>query len=217
MLLLRMLAFRPVNAGFGGAETVKTTPTPTTRTIADAPRPIVATTVTAVPEKKTLIKTPPPVSSPVSPAPIIPANTPNNTPEKNQALTLNNPEDWLHLVKQLPLGGAVRQLALNCALTQVSGHTLHLQLAEKSAVLKGRVLELEKAILNYCGEAYHIEFHITEQLETTTVAELQHREQNQYEQQLKVQIQSDSFVQALQQRFGAKIVRIQANKNGENS
>jgi DNA polymerase III subunit gamma/tau len=224
MLLLRMLAFRPVNATFNATDTAKPMPN---RTMADAPRPVAATTVThvpptaaAVPEKKTIVKTPP-VSSPVSPAPITPTNTPNNTPAhspaKNQALTLNNPEDWLHLVKQLPLGGAVRQLALNCALTQVSGHTLHLQLAEKSAILKGRVLELEKAILNYCGEAYHIEFHITQQLDTTTVAELQHREQNEYEQQLKVQIQNDPFVQSLQQRFGAKIMRIQANKNGENS
>ncbi len=175
-----------------------------------APPPVVHNTV-APPVQRAPAPTSPPSkleAAEVSPEPVVTEPTSNAV---HSSLQLDSPESWLVLVEELPLGGMVQQLALNCALQSVEGKTLHLALPANQSAFKSRVVELEKAIAKHLGQAYRIEFHLTDQMETTA-ANVRQRLQAEHEQQVRAEIAQDPFVQALQQKCNARIGRIQFPK-----
>lgn len=218
MLMLRMLTFRPVNAALSGTVPTPTPSAPPAKTIADSKPAMPPATVTVTPP----VTPPPPRSSPIQQAaaalhtsPTPPAVTPSPEAEKKTEpaadVALNHSDDWIALVNALPLGGIVRQLAVNCAWQSRDGQTLHLQLNRQQAMLKNRVVELEKAIAHHTGQHFSITFHITEHA-TATAAALQQQQAQAHAQQVQADLVADPFVQALQQQFNARIGRIQIHK-----
>ncbi len=180
MVLLRMLAFRPVSAA--GQRPPLTAPARQQPTPA-APRK----QQTAPPSQGGGEKT-----SPAAPS------TSKSTQED---------EAWHRLVEQLPLQGMPRVLANNCALMSREGNTFHLALAPAHASLRNSKMEerLQEALSTYLGGKVKLLFTIT-QPNAETPAALQERISQDRMRSAQEAIVQDNHVKNLQEMFDARIV-----------
>ena len=81
-----------------------------------------------------------------------PANTTHETSvTATQPIKTTDSDEWSHVVKQLTVGGMVRQLAANCVIKEKTPDTLHLVLAPNYAQLKTKAVEekLKAALIQY--------------------------------------------------------------------
>jgi len=177
MVLLRMLAFRPVAAA--------------------GQRPPHAATVRqqAAPRKQQTAS--PTQGGAEKTAPSAPRNS-----KPAQA-----DEAWHRLVEQLSLQGMLRVLASNCALMSREGNTFHLALAPAHASLRNSKMEerLQEALSTYLGEKVKLSFTIT-QPDAETPAAFQERISQDRMRSAEEAIVQDNHVKTLQEMFDARIV-----------
>ncbi|RKZ37787.1 MAG: DNA polymerase III subunit gamma/tau [Gammaproteobacteria bacterium] len=175
MSLLRMLAFRPAQSQ------VSIAPTGGALKRADStPRPL---------ESK--------APSPPSPPPPPPSAA--TRPELS-------PQHWPQVVAALALNGLPKELAANSVLTDFDGETVRLLLAPAQAQLSGAKIQekLAEALQAYVGGAVNLRIEVGDP-EDETPARRRDRESDERQRAAVEAIENDPNVQALQERFGAKL------------
>lgn len=187
MLMLRMLAFRPVAAD----ETVP--PRPAEK---KTPEPVVTAAAAAPVERREPASAAPPAVEaaaakvPAEPAAAIPADS----------------HDWAGIVESLGLGGFELQLALNCSLASREANAFNLILNSEHAQLHTNKFEsrIQEALQSAFGKDARLKIEVGAQvLETPAQQQAQAREDRQ--QEAEAAIAGDSIVQSLQERFGASV------------
>ncbi|EIJ43051.1 DNA polymerase III, subunit gamma/tau [Beggiatoa alba B18LD] len=212
MIALRMLAFRPDNP----SRLQQTPPQPRPSNPAPPSQP--NTRPTPAPITSTATQPATVTSSPINPA--SPENVATNpvldsmvAPTVSQTIALNTAEDWTTLLQVLPLGGVVKQLAVNCAFEKQEGHLINLILAGENKVLINQSGKLEQALQQYYQNA-HLRLHVrVGEFIADTPAQQQKRQQSETEKQMHEDIYNDPFVQAVQEHFSGQVRRITAKTN----
>ncbi len=186
MVLLRMLAFRPADAGRSGA-------------VAEKKKPAVAT-------PKPEAATQPAVSKAVTPKPPENSNRPSTPPADTVAVT-GDIKDWHSVVSGLDLGGIARQLANNCLLDSWSDGRLVLKLdpAHKHLWVDSSEQRLRRALEAHLGCAIKLEIRV-EQPAAETPAERQARARSERQKEAESTIAQDALVQAMEEQFSAIVV-----------
>jgi DNA polymerase-3 subunit gamma/tau len=180
MTLIRMLAFRPADAGAPGAV-----------------RAAGAGTGVAIPGAGSATGA---VASAVSSAQVA-------TPAAAAASAADGPAaDWAQIVAQLDISGPVRELARHCALLERRGPLLRLALDPRSAPARtrGREETLAQALGRHFGEPVRIEIELREP-ETDTPARAAERDALVAREAARAALESDPTVAALHERFGATL------------
>jgi DNA polymerase-3 subunit gamma/tau len=212
MVLLRMLAFRPMQVDPGSATSVpKPAPKKAARSIApavakqssqstpsnDAPVPKAAPQPTPQPT--------PPMSAP--PAVAAPSAEPNG------ALSTTEPGDldWNELVAKLELHGLVRELARNAALKAYNGKIVELLLAPQHENLSGErlVQGLEAALKEQLNTDIRIRLTVEAEVELDTPSKRMSEADKARQREAERVIEADPTIQSLQNQFGATIERVE--------
>ena len=183
MTVIRMVAFRPASGG-----TVVVGPGPA----ASTSRPVSAQASTA----------PAHGSSPRAAA--APNTSGPNGPSPNAAL---NADSWPSIVAALDLGGAGRQLAVNCAFLGRQGAVIRLALDPKNKFMRTSSQEekLAQALSRYFGEPVRLEFE-TAGGPSETPAQAHQRSSQEEIESARRAFESDPGVQGLRERFGATLL-----------
>ncbi|MGA9032142.1 MAG: DNA polymerase III subunit gamma/tau [Sulfuricaulis sp.] len=184
MILLRMVAFRPAEAG-EVRTSVPTAAAPPTRT---------ATTATAP-------RTPPPVTMKPAPAPVV--TPPAATVAQSSCAQSTK---WSEVVTQLGLAGLVRELANNTTLESFDNGAMVLVLEEVHGKLlnKEREAELKQALEKYYGNPVKLTLRIGRPVVETPAKE-KTRLQDERQQAAVQAITDDPNVRALQEKFNARV------------
>jgi DNA polymerase-3 subunit gamma/tau len=188
MVLLRMLAFRPAQAGdtalqTGGAGEVSY----------QQAAPKAATPTQA-------IKEPAPPKQPASSAP---AATRPKTAVGNSVT-----QDWRQILEGLAVSGMVKQLAANCLLLEQDGNTIRLGLDQGHKTLRSPKAEkrLQQALGEYFDASIRLEIEMVADSNNETPAQAEAREVNERQMQAEKSIEEDGFVQAMKETFNAEVV-----------
>ncbi len=131
----------------------------------------------------------------------------------SQAITHGSPSsDWREIVNGLGLGGLVKQLAINCTMQQREGCKIVLQIASgHSNLINPKAKQrLQQALGEYFNIEALLEIKVVNQTETSsgkeTPAQTSRREVDQRQQQAVDSINEDSFAQSLKENFGAEVI-----------
>jgi DNA polymerase-3 subunit gamma/tau len=189
MVLLRMVAFRPVAMGEAPAQQGSGA-----RPAAARPQsPTVAAPVAVA------RSAPAGVASPAAPAYVADA-----APTAPRSPGVNAP--WHEIVAQLDLKGMSQQLAVNSIMTGRDGNTIKLTLSPQHATLRSAAMEqrLQEALQNYFGEPVKLNFTIGEVQETP--AHLQQRAADERQQAAVAAINNDPNVQRIRETFNAEVI-----------
>jgi DNA polymerase-3 subunit gamma/tau len=186
MVLLRMLAFRPLPEGAGDA-------------LSPTGRPTAASPPRTSPPAVVSSRSPAPSVVRTSPAPVSPAT--------GKTVVLPADLDWLALVETLGLTGTPYQLALNCALARVEETTLRLTLAESHRLLfnKERERRVEQAVQARFGPGVRVAIGVALAVATPTPAQILEQRQQEREAAARAAIEQDPYVQAFREVFDAEI------------
>ncbi len=200
MVMLRMLAFRPVEDGHpvtaGKTPAASAAPRP-------APAPPTPKPVTPAPRQAAAV--PPQAAAPSrqqeAPAAPVAAAQPTERSVADAGADL----DWTRLVQELGLTGMVKQLALNCACLGREGDTLRLVLKQAHAQLASRNLveRLQQALQSRLGNVKVVLDIGEPQVETP--AGQQQRLSAQRQREAEQAIESDPVVRALEETFDARV------------
>jgi DNA polymerase-3 subunit gamma/tau len=176
MVMLRMLAFRPVTAA---------------QVRPDERGRAAVKTVSRQTNEKTR----------ADPAPAAQAET-GRMPEAGA-------DEWSQMIGPLAIKGITRELALNCALQEVSKDrvVLSLDTAHTHLLSDERTSQIEVALNKYYGRNITLKVVREGQLVAETPARQQIREQNTRQQQAIQSIEGDENIKALQDTFGATVDR----------
>ena len=204
MVLLRMLAFRPVEADFAVRE--KSTPTkPLKRSISPAsagrqPK----SPLKKVSENVNLVA---PATEIQADMVSVPAIGESSTPMQSQE---SEELDWNEMVSKLELHGLVRELARNAALKAYDGKVVELLLKPQHENLSGDRLKqgLEKALKQQLNADIRVHLALEKQAELDTPSKRSHEAEKARKREAEKVIKSDETVQALQNEFGATIERV---------
>ncbi len=219
MVLLRMLAFRPVEVK--KPADVPYVALPVVHNGVQEPQ--ARSAVAATPSRQAATPAP---SSTARPAPAIPVaplhkdvQVPQAQPQRAAAVDVAGMglksapavaelgNEWATVVEALKLDGMARQLAANCTLSKRDGQTFFLALAPTHVSLRNKKLEdrLQQALTQYYGAPVNVVVEIgTPQAETPALL----KEQRDLDrQQTAVQaINDDANIRALQETFNARVV-----------
>ena len=189
MILLRMVAFRPAEAG----EVRSSVP-------AAAPAPKTATATSATSASESAPRSATPVTATANPVTAAPAAAaPPQSPGTAEA-------KWSDVVTQLGLAGLLRELANNTTLESHGGGTMTLTLEETHAKLlnKEREEELRQALEKYYGSPVRLKMNLGRP-SVETPAKERSRLQEERQQAAVQAIVEDPNVRALQEKFGARV------------
>jgi len=189
MVMLRMLAFRPQTVdGVGAARSGK-------RAEAGAGGP---------PPRKA-----PAAEPPSRPMPVDAGNGVREPVAKALPEAERNPaaDDWAAVVERLDIKGMARELALNCALQELSGQTVVLAVDPTHARLlnEARRRQIEQALGGHFGHQVSLKFLPEGEFRGDTPACRQARETEARRRQAIQSIETDENVKALQDAFGATV------------
>jgi len=189
MVLLRMLAFRPAQAGAqavttGGADKVSYQQ-PVTR----------ASTAT-------------PKSAVREPAPPPQKEAAEKKPAKSKGGSSVGTQDWRQILEGLAVSGMVRQLAANCLLLEQDGNTIRLGLDDGHKTLLSP--KAEKRLQQALGEYFDANINLVIETSTNnnyeTPAQAEVREKDERQLQAEKSIEEDGFVQAMKETFNAEVI-----------
>ncbi|WP_126454150.1 DNA polymerase III subunit gamma/tau [Sulfuriflexus mobilis] len=191
MLMLRMLAFRPVEEGESAParQAEKKIIKPVLKRPAAA-----AAAVETIATSEAVVDVSPPVSqvseAAARPAYSVPADT----------------GDWASIVESLNLGGFEHQLAVNCCLRSRKANCFNLSLSSEHAQLHNDKFEsrIQEALQAVFGKQTRLTIEVGVQVQDTP-AQQQARARDERQQQAETTIAGDSIVQSLQERFGASV------------
>lgn len=192
MVLLRMLAFRPMTSSEKPVQSGRQVPmaSPDTQVIS----PDMTTESRQSTAQESVKLTPlPGDSEDVS-------STSNNQP-------VASADNWGEIVESLTLTGMLKQLAVNCLLVKQDEHSIHLQLDEAHAHLGRDSMRqrLEKSLQVFFGLPVKVVLNIGAPTSETPAAQ-QQRIQTTRLQDAEEAIRNDEAVQALQDVFDGRIV-----------
>jgi DNA polymerase III subunit gamma/tau len=217
MTLLRMLAFRPLEAAAeapraAGSSSARREPLLPSRAAEAAPPP------NAVPKPA---PAKPPIEDPFAarPAPVPPREAappatvaaPAATPAQPQPApsrgALRHGDDWLDLLAELGLRGPLRELAANAAFVAQEGGVLKLHLPDKLEHFRSDTLvrQLAEAVGAALGTALRIEFVALREQAGETLHDRTRRERSQRQSEAEAAFMSDPAVQRLVGQYGARV------------
>ncbi|MEN9460465.1 MAG: hypothetical protein RIS84_485 [Pseudomonadota bacterium] len=159
-----------------------------------------------------LIQTVVPASSASTPAPShapAPQATQQSAPRPVAPAALpsiSGDSDWASIVRSLPIGGVVLQLAVNCVLKQRDATIWHLALnpIHKTLFSKDREKNLEKALQQVLGQAITLQIQV-ENIVAETPAIQQQRTQQAEQNVLEAEVLRDPFVAQMKENCDARI------------
>ena len=216
MIMLRMLAFRPVVVDAGhvaqaGAQT-QVKPQAQIRERPQAPasgqsnvqtdkakvqaEPVVHTVKDTIRETGAAEYAEPPAKQTV-------AQNSSGSAESN---------DWRDVVNALGLGGLVKQLAINCTMQHRDGEkiVLHIASGHSNLINPKAKQRLQQALGEYFNIEAQLEINVVNKNQTSseseTPAQTIQRETEQRQQQAVEAINEDSFTQSLKENFNAEII-----------
>ena len=204
MLMLRMLAFRPVDTNESTpvrAAEKKTVNAPAAVTAVSATKP--NDVVENIKPAEQIVEATPPAVAEVSDAPPYEAAPIAEKPTVNIP---QNSTDWASIVESLNLGGFELQLALNCCLASREDNNFSLTLSSEFQQLHNDKFEqrIQEALQSVFGSSARISIELGVQtVETPAQQQAQGKEDRQ--QEAEASIAEDSVVQSLQQRFSANV------------
>jgi DNA polymerase-3 subunit gamma/tau len=186
MVLLRMLAFRPVEvAGSGVPATgaVAVAPPPAARPPTGGDRPDA--------QPAAAVTTAPAISPATHPAP----------PASGDAGA------WAGIVAALPVKGVVREMALNCAFHGIQDDVISLSMdpAHKHLLSPARARQLEQALAAHYQRPVQLKVANEEPLAHETPALKRTREQDERQQQAVASIENDANIKAITDAFGGAV------------
>jgi DNA polymerase-3 subunit gamma/tau len=117
------------------------------------------------------------------------------------------PAEWAQIVEKLVLKGLTHQLAVNCALQEITDTAVTLTVDPSHARLlnKARCNQMEKALRTYYGRDIKLKILEDGPLQNETPARRQAREQENRQQQAIKSIESDENIKAFQDTFAATV------------
>ncbi len=216
MIMLRMLAFRPVGVDAGRIQNQaqpQLSSAPSRPQAAPASRPQVASRATP--------QVAPQASAPVQSAPQATnvvaedsAPSPAAAPSPVAGQPVSN--DWRDVVNALGLGGLVKQLAINCTMKQRDGCSilLHIASGHSNLINLKAKQRLQQALGEYFNIDAQLEIKVVNKVaagnsdinKSETPAQATQRETEQRQQQAVESINEDSFTQSLKENFNAEII-----------
>jgi DNA polymerase-3 subunit gamma/tau len=194
MVMLRMLAFRPQTADAAtAASSAASAPAGAANA---APRKARATTASR--------------AAPGTAAEEVREAAPEPMPETGLApAPAADPaaDNWMTLVERLDIKGMARELALNCALQELSEHVAVLAVDPTHARLlsEARRRQIEQALGGHFGRTFSLKILQESEFRGETPARRQAREREARKQQAVQSIETDENVKALQDAFGATV------------
>jgi len=213
MVMLRMLAFRPVNSL---PSSNRATPLPATSQTHSQPPLATRTAPPAtshlppplpdMPPQSQGVAEPPPTH--LAPPPPSSASTPT-LPEGIETATGSLSDEWVNMVNSVELSGVARQLALNCALKRREGNNLYLTLSPKLRSYLNRQQELEETLRTQWNAP--IRLHISTDSEgeaQQTPAMHQQQQQADQQQTIEAELAEDPFINHLKQHCDARIKKV---------
>ncbi|MEY4762888.1 MAG: hypothetical protein RLZZ200_2744 [Pseudomonadota bacterium] len=180
MTLVRMLAFRPQEAGA-------------------VPTPPAAATVSVRSPAAT-----PAVAAPAAPSAAVAA------PVASASLDSLTPANWPGLSQKLELAGLARQLASNCALVARQGSLLRFALDPRHQAIRSRSQEekLAQALSRHFGTTLRVEIDVATgqaAVQAETPASARAREADERLVAARSSLETDPAVRAMKERFGATL------------
>jgi len=210
MALLRMLAFRPAEAGAG--QTAPPAPRSAPARDSTAASPTAAARAAVTPPRRPAAEPAPTRPAPPARAPEAPPAAPAAAPPPEAALpaTASTTLDWPALVQGLDASPLARELARNAACRRYDGRVLELVVTPQYENLRGErtVRALEQALQPALGQAVTVRVSIDERAGLTTPAQALSEQEKARLAELRSAIDADPNVQALQREFGASIERV---------
>ena len=190
MILLRMLAFRPVGAD-------------ASRMVQQQPQAQVITQKSsgAVKSKTSSTVDVRSVQKEVSSSNAAPVAA-----QTSQSGAVSN--DWREIVNALGLGGLVKQLAVNCTVKKREGNDIILQIAAgHSNLINPKAKQrLQQALGEYFNIEARLEIEVVNKIEAESPAQTTQREIVQRQDQAVQSVNDDSFTQSLKENFNAEVV-----------
>jgi DNA polymerase-3 subunit gamma/tau len=185
MTLLRMLAFRPQQAGNQPEVSSGKKPVIT----AAKPVPQAAATANQVQEAAVTSK-------------------PDIAPESIQTGTEQDLANWDQVVARLKLGGIARQLAENCQYRAVDGSaiTLTLDPAHEHMLVESSEKNLHRALEEFLRKQIKLQIKV-EQPESETPAQKQARAKAERQREAEQAMSDDPIVKAAEEQFGARLIK----------
>jgi DNA polymerase-3 subunit gamma/tau len=115
--------------------------------------------------------------------------------------------DWCDIIGQLGIGGITRELALNCALQEVTeaAVVLNLDKAHVHLLNKTRTEQIEAALGKYYGRSIKLKVLKDAPVAAESPAQQQAREADERKQQAIESIEADENIKAMQDAFGATV------------
>ena len=202
MTLLRMLAFRPAEAG-----TVRAAP----RVAPLRPRPATRSSG-PLPGPGTGAGSLPAAVAKLSPMPVEPPAPALSAPRSGTAFTS---ADWTLLIERLNLAGAVRQLATHCEWVERTATVVRLRLDGRSAAMQtpGTVEKLAAALSTFYGQPMRVEVDCAPLAEDTP-ARAAERAAAERQARAVEALEREPVVRMLQERFGAILDPTTVKPNG---
>ena len=188
MILLRMLAFRPVEAG---RVVQQQSPVEAiTQKSSGAMKNNAASTVDSRPVQKEVS------SSNAAPVKI----------QTSQSGAVSS--DWREIVNALGLGGLVKQLAVNCTVKKREGNDIVLQIAtgHRNLINPKAKQRLQQALGEYFNIEAKLDIEVVNKVEAESPAQVTQREVVQRQDQAVQSMNEDSFAQSLKENFNAEII-----------
>ena len=188
MVLLRMLAFRPAQAGVATVQ----------GSAADQVSYQPAATKPAAAKQA--------IREPATPAQRAPASAAAAKPKTTVGNAVT--QDWRQILEGLAISGMVKQLAANCVLLEQDGNTIRLGLDGGHKTLRSPKAEkrLQQALGEYFDANIRLEIEMAADSNNETPAQAQAREINERQLQAEKSIEEDGFVQAMKETFNAEVV-----------
>jgi len=212
MTLLRMIAFRPAEAGEGRAQQRQARPVqPASSQGAGAARISSQTSAAAVASPAASIVTDGTAGrAPASAGRADAASgrtDVSSTRADVSAGASGGSDNWADIVSQLELGGAARQLASNCSLLGRQGPVVRLALDARNKFMRTAAQEdkLAQALSRYFGQSVRLEFDVASACGETP-AQAGQRASLQDLEAARRAFESDPGVQGLRERFGATLL-----------
>jgi DNA polymerase-3 subunit gamma/tau len=140
----------------------------------------------------------------LSAVPDKPADTPRKTAPAPASAVAG---EWRDIIEQLGINGLVREMALNCALREVTETAVVLTMEKVHAHLlnKTRTDQVEAALGKYYGRSIKLRVLKDEQAAGESPARQQVREADERKQQAIESIEADTNIKAMQDTFGATV------------
>jgi DNA polymerase-3 subunit gamma/tau len=198
MVMLRMLAFRPRTAGEVATATPAAAAPAGAGGVAPRKARAAAPSRAAPATEGEVVRE----ATPVAVREAVPAAAPAAVTALETAV-----DDWLALVERLDLKGMVRELALNCALREVSEQAVVLAVDPAHARLlnEARSRQIEQALGRHFGRPLGLRFLQEGEFGGDTPARRQAREREARKREAIQSIEADENVKALQDAFGATV------------